>query len=249
MKESVVRARRPHSSFAEPTSKAGGDRGREGAKAGGAKVDGASPPPRSGREQLLNALSDLMNERESADIPLSDIAERARLNSALVKYYFGNKRGLMTALLARDAGNSLSDLDHVADSNRTASDKLKIHIAGVINLYYRYRYLNLLLKSLMHDQHASAEENQRISDQLIKPAADAQRKILEEGLASGEFKRVDPVLLNFTIMGACDTLFSSNFALKSVFKVNVIDDALRRRYIEHTTAMILNAISTRPPGG
>jgi TetR/AcrR family transcriptional regulator len=155
----------------------------------------------------------------------------------------------MKALLARDAGNSLSDLDHIAESKRTATEKLRIHIAGVINLYYRYRYLNLLLKSLLLDRSASPEENQKISDELVKPAADAQRRILEEGWASGEFKQVDPTLLYFTIMGACDVFFSSNFALKSVFKIDRIDDAMRRRFIEHTTTMIIDAISTRQASG
>ncbi len=45
--------------------------------------------------KLLVAAGDLMIERNSTDISLSDIAEKSGVNSALVKYHFGNKDGLL----------------------------------------------------------------------------------------------------------------------------------------------------------
>ena len=53
-------------------------------------------------ERLLVAASELMIERASIDVSLSDIAQKSGVNAALVKYHFGNKDGLLLALLARD---------------------------------------------------------------------------------------------------------------------------------------------------
>ena len=45
-------------------------------------------------EKLLVAASELMIERASIEVSLSDIAQKSGVNAALVKYHFGNKDGL-----------------------------------------------------------------------------------------------------------------------------------------------------------
>ena len=64
-------------------------------------------------EKLLVAASELMIERSSIEISLSDIAQKSGANAALVKYHFGNKDGLLLALLARDAATEMSNLEYL----------------------------------------------------------------------------------------------------------------------------------------
>ena len=45
------------------------------------------------RDQLIEAASQIMREGDTIDLSLSELSLRAGLNSALVKYYFGNKVG------------------------------------------------------------------------------------------------------------------------------------------------------------
>jgi AcrR family transcriptional regulator len=203
--------------------------------------DGRAPGRRiNARDALLQAAGELMNERDTLDISLGEISGRAQVNSALVKYYFGHKRGLLLALLERDVGKSMAQLSHLVESDVGPVEKLRIHIAGLINLYYRCRYLNKLLFMLLRD--TTPDEAMSISDRLVKPAADAQGRILDEGIALGLFREVDPMLLYFSIIGACDQLFTASFALKTVFGEDEIDDSIRRRFVEHTTALLLGGI-------
>jgi len=197
------------------------------------------------RDALLQAAGELMNERDTLEISLGEISSRAKVNSALVKYYFGNKKGLMLALLERDVGKSMAQLSHLVESDVGPIEKLRIHIAGLINLYYRSRYLNKLLFMLLRD--TTPDEALLISDRLLKPAADAQGRILEEGVALGLFREVDPMLFYFSIIGSCDQLFTASFALKTVFGQNEVDDAIRRRFVEHTTALLIAGITKHPP--
>lgn len=207
-------------------------------------LSGAPPqsrePARNARVELLKATSELMNSRDTLEISLSEISAQAGVNSALVKYHFGNKRGLLIALIERDVGNSMAQLEELVDSDNTATEKMRMHIVGIMNLYYRYRYLNNLVAALLRD--STPEEANDLSDRLIKPAADAQRKILEQGWATGEFRPVDPLVFYFTLTGACDIFFSSEFALKMVFDREGIDDGLRKRLIENTSAVLLGGI-------
>ena len=64
-------------------------------------------------EKLLVAASELMIERASIEVSLSDIAQKSGVNAALVKYHFGNKDGLLLALLARDAATEMLQLEYL----------------------------------------------------------------------------------------------------------------------------------------
>lgn len=204
------------------------------------RADVAGSGRSSAREALLEAAGDLMAERKTLDISLNDIAARAKANSALVKYYFGSKQGMLLALLQREMAGAIAQIEHLVEVNATATEKMRVHIAGLINLYYRKRFVNELLFSLL--RQSTPEMSKLISDQIVKPAAEAQRKILEQGIAAGEFIPVDPTLFYFTVVGACHQIFAGSFALQAVFDEEGLTESLRRRFIDHTTAIILTGI-------
>src|ERR1700743_2726628 len=77
-------------------------------------------------EKLLVAASELMIERASIEISLSDIAQKSGVNAALVKYHFGNKDGLLLALLARDAATEMSNLEYLLSQTMTPTGNLKL---------------------------------------------------------------------------------------------------------------------------
>src|SRR3982750_4114221 len=87
-------------------------------------------------EKLLVAASELMIERNSIEVSLSEIAQKSGINSALVKYHFGNKDGLLLALLARDAATEVKHLEYLLAQPITPVAKLKLHIAGIIKAYF-----------------------------------------------------------------------------------------------------------------
>jgi len=76
-------------------------------------------------EKLLIAASALMIERSSIDVSLSDIAQKSGVNAALVKYHFGNKDGLLLALLARDAANEVANLEYLLAQPISPTAKLR----------------------------------------------------------------------------------------------------------------------------
>ena len=76
-------------------------------------------------EKLLVAASELMIERASIEVSLSDIAQKSGVNAALVKYHFGNKDGLLLALLARDAATEMSQLEYLISQPISPTAKLQ----------------------------------------------------------------------------------------------------------------------------
>src|SRR5262245_36592949 len=73
------------------------------------------------RERLLDAAGRLMSDRHATDVSLSELAQHSGLNSALVKYYFGNKDGLLLALVQREAAISIGGLEQLLQLDLSAT--------------------------------------------------------------------------------------------------------------------------------
>ena len=187
-------------------------------------------------EKLLVAASELMIERSSIEISLSDIAQRSGANAALVKYHFGNKDGLLLGLLARDAATEMSNLEYLLAQPITPTAKLKLHIGGIIRAYWRFPYMNRLIHYLLHE--SNAESANAVSKFFVAPLLDFHRRLLAEGVAAGEFRNIDPVLFYTSLIGACDYLFFGRHAMSRAVGVGPVTDEVCRDYIKHMEALL-----------
>jgi AcrR family transcriptional regulator len=208
------------------------------------KVRPVGKADRSAKERLLLAAGQLMTERNSSDVSLSEIASRSGLNSALVKYYFGNKAGLMMDLLRKIILPLNEELAFLLSRPISPPEKMRIHISGIVNTYYRFPYIN----RLMHDLLAEDRDlfGPLIADEFSKPAAEAQRRIIEDGVRDGYFRPVDPVLFYFHVMGACNQFFYAQFDLEYVFGSRSIDREMKRAFINHLCETVFSGILVKP---
>ena len=196
-------------------------------------------------EKLLVAASELMIARNATDVSLSDIAQQSGVNAALVKYHFGNKDGLLLALLARDAATETANLEYLLAQPITPTAKLKLHIAGIMKAYYRFPYMNRLIHLLLHE--SSAEAADEVAKFFVAPLLDFHRRLLAEGVAAGEFRKVDPVLFYTSLIGACDHLFFGRHAISRAVGVGPVTDEVCRDYVAHVEMMLLGGILASAP--
>ncbi|MBI5263455.1 MAG: TetR family transcriptional regulator [Bradyrhizobium sp.] len=197
-------------------------------------------------EKLLVAASELMIERSSIEISLSDIAQKSGVNAALVKYHFGNKDGLLLALLARDAATEVTNLEYLLTQPINPTAKLKLHIGGIIRAYYRFPYMNRLIHYLLHE--STAESANEVSKFFVAPLLDFHRRLLAEGVEAGEFRNTDPVLFYTSLIGACDHLFFGRHAMSRATGVGPVTDEVCRQYVRHMETLICGGILTERDG-
>ncbi len=197
-------------------------------------------------EKLIVAASELMIERSSIEVSLSDIAQQSGVNSALVKYHFGNKDGLLLALLARDAATEVSNLEYLLAQPITPTAKLRLHIAGIIKAYHQFPYMNRLIHYLLHESSAKAADE--VSRFFVAPLLDFHRRLLAEGVKAGEFRHIDPVLFYTSLIGACDHLFFGRHAMSRASGVGPVTDEVCRQYIKHMEALICSGVLTDKKG-
>lgn len=201
--------------------------------------------PRGGvdrKEQLLSAAASLMIEGDTIEVSLADVASRAGMNVALVKYYFGNKEGMLLALAMRESEKIISEFRALmAMTDLSPLDKLKRHLAGQMTIYFRFPYLDRLLRALLRD--AGSESGRIIVDTYIRPVCDAQAELLDQAHRDGLIRRTDPKLFYFASAGACEYLFSARATLKHVFGIDEIDAELARRHAEATADLIIRGLA------
>src|SRR6478672_3578302 len=64
-------------------------------------------------EKLLVEANELMIERASIEVSLSDIGQKSGVNAALFRYHVVNKDGLLLSLSERDAATELSQREYL----------------------------------------------------------------------------------------------------------------------------------------
>jgi TetR/AcrR family transcriptional regulator len=197
----------------------------------------------SGREQLMAAACRLMSARGTVDISIHEIALEAGMSSALIKYHFGHKDGLLLAILEKVIGDSVQRLQQLVGRPLPPAEKLRLHVEGVLNVYWRHPYVNRLMHYLLS---TGEEARQRVSLNIVKPLLAAQARILREGAASGAFRHVDPTHFYFQVIGACDHLFFGHYALRYALGIDEISDGLRQRYARDLVSTILHGIEKEP---
>jgi AcrR family transcriptional regulator len=200
--------------------------------------------PAGARAQLLDTASAIMREGDVIDISLSELSLRSGLNSALVKYYFGNKAGLLKALLDRDWQAIVTSVDALINKDGWGPEaKLRRHISKVVDTFYHVPYLNRLTMRLVRESDDA--EARRIADCYLSPMYHAYEVLIETGVKEGVFRPVDPQLFYFTVTGAVDRFFSARLVLKHCFDQDTLTEELRDRYRQHTVDIIMAGILAR----
>jgi TetR/AcrR family transcriptional regulator len=195
---------------------------------------------RSVREMLLDAASALMTDAESVRVPLEAIAQRARVTTPLLTYYFRTRNGLLLALAKRDTGLAMDQIHELMKQDLAPRKLLRIHISGIIRTFAARPYLNQLLHLLVQDEESAS--SREIRDTFLSPLVAAQREMIARGVAEGSFRSVEPAFAHFLITGASQQISFSKNTSKAILG-SPADEATVREYTRFVTDMVLRALA------
>jgi AcrR family transcriptional regulator len=157
----------------------------------------ATETPR--RQQIEDAASTLFREHGYSATSVRDIAHALDMQGGSLYAHVASKEDLLWAIVARAADRFDVEVRPIARSDRTAARKLRKMIRGHV----------AVVTSAQKDATVFLHEwrflSQARRDEIAKRRDDYEalfRRAIADGVASGEFGRVDPALTAMVILSA-----------------------------------------------
>jgi TetR/AcrR family transcriptional regulator len=158
------------------------------------------------REALLVAATALFADRGFAGATVDAIAVRARVNKAMINYYFRGKQGLYTAILKRDFEWALTRLAELEEQPSRADAKLSRFVAIFGELHQRRPGLSaMMLREAMSGGRGLDPELLPNMRRIFE----AVQSIVAQGVAEGTFREVDPLFMHQTVIGCLAFFFAT----------------------------------------
>ena len=202
--------------------------------------------PEATRQALLRAGAELFSERGFDGVSIEDLAARAGFNKALVSYHFGGKRGLYVAILDSAFAAMAERLKAIEAGAPGAREALHGYVRAFEQMTReRVGFPTLFLREVL-----SAGIEPSVLPHLIEIIG-VSRRLAARGAREGLFRRVDPLLLHFGLVGSLAFFFATEPARQRAAAAGRVpfvapDSKAFVRYLEELTLRGL-APERRPP--
>jgi AcrR family transcriptional regulator len=153
------------------------------------------------RSEISRAAASLIKERGFNGSSMESLAKRLRIRKATLYYYFSSKQELLFETLIEAVGGALSRVEKIAKSDASSREKLRLFILDHIeSIVENLEPVTVFLEEGRFLKRQYREKYVVMRDQYEK----LLRAILTEGMARGEFRRVDPKISGLAILGMCN---------------------------------------------
>jgi AcrR family transcriptional regulator len=157
--------------------------------------------PEARPAEILDAALDLFTERGFKATRLEDVASRAGLSKAAIYLYFKDKTSLLTALVQAMAGANIDLASGMIAQHQGPVAPLLRQLLGFMAGRIDQSRMPDLMKLVISESRAHPEIGRFYLDNVIGKGLPLFQSIIERGIASGEFRRVDPRLTVKCLVG------------------------------------------------
>jgi TetR/AcrR family transcriptional regulator len=202
---------------------------------------GTRGQPEESRAAILKAAVAEFAEHGIAGARTDAIARAAHVNKALLYYYFKDKDALYDAVLDNVFTGLLAKVMPVLDSNDPPRPKLLNYVGA----YFDYiaanpRIPRVVQGEWMRSGSRPTRHLEHIAKEYFQPIYKRLGELLRDGIASGDFRPIDPTHVVPSMVAVIVFYFSSAPVMKTMLKM----DPLAPERIAERRAFVLDFIST-----
>jgi TetR/AcrR family transcriptional regulator len=152
---------------------------------------GTRGQPEESRAAILAAAAQEFAEHGIAGARTDAIAREARVNKALIYYYFKDKETLYGAVLDEAFGALKVNVFRVLDSELPSREKILAYVAAYFDFVAANRmYPNLMQREMMRARDGQSPHLDKLIKNYFKPIFTRVGELLSKGIADGEFRKV-----------------------------------------------------------
>jgi AcrR family transcriptional regulator len=153
------------------------------------------------RSEISRAAATLIKQKGFNGSSMESLAKKLRIRKATLYYYFSSKQELLFETLIEAVGGAVSRVERIVKSDLPSREKLRLFILDHIeSIVLNLEPVTVFLEEGRFLQRQYREKYVTMRDQYEK----LLRAILKEGMARGEFRRIDPKISGLAILGMCN---------------------------------------------
>jgi TetR/AcrR family transcriptional regulator len=196
--------------------------------------------PEESRAAILKAAVAEFAENGIAGARTDTIAREARVNKALLYYYFKDKDALYEAVLDHVFSGLRARVAPVLESKLPPRQKILEYLGA----YFDYiaanpRFPRVVQAEWMQSGTKGSTHMRRVAQEYFRPIFGKVADVLREGIEAGEFRAVNPMDFVPSVVGAIIFYFSAAPLMKTLMKV----DPLSEERIRERRAFVLDFVS------
>jgi TetR/AcrR family transcriptional regulator len=171
---------------------------------------GSRGQPAESRAAILRAAAREFAEFGVAGARTDTIAREAGVNKALLYYYFKDKETLYGSVLNEAFAGLKSAVFRVLDSELPAREKVMAYVGAYFDFIASNQvYPRLMQREMMRAREGQSQHIDKLIKAYIRPIFTRVSEVLREGIASGEFRAVNPAHFVPSIVAMIVFYFSS----------------------------------------
>ncbi len=149
--------------------------------------------PMQSRAAILRAAVREFSEQGLSGARTDAIARSAKVNKALLYYYFQDKDALYGAVLDEVFGGLLASVDAALSQRLPPGQKILAYVGAHFDYIAGHPlYPRIVQNEMMQARRGHSPHFDRIVRNYFQPVFMKVANVLQEGMSSGEFRHIDP---------------------------------------------------------
>ncbi len=200
------------------------------------------------KEQILEVAETLFAEHGYEGTSVRKLAVKARINVAMISYYFGSKEKLFEALVEYRAGTSREKLEELSRKDYDPVTKIeKLVDLYVDRIFDNHRFHKILQREIALQQRSRMHE---VIVGILMRNMKEIKKIIEEGQRKKIFRKVDIECTIATLVGTISKVTDSPMMVCKILNIDpeknsIFDDKNKLRVKKHLRELLINHLLLR----
>jgi TetR/AcrR family transcriptional regulator len=201
---------------------------------------GTRGQPAASRAAILRAAAEEFAEHGIAGARTEAIAREARVNKALLYYYFKDKETLYGAVLDNAFAGLKATVFRVLDGDLPPREKIMTYVGTYFDFIASNQvYPKLMQREMMRAREGHSPHIEKLVKNYFQPIYARVGELLRKGIAEGEFRKIDPAHFIPSMVAMIIFYFSSAPLMQKIVRFN----PLAPERIAERRAAVLDFIS------
>jgi AcrR family transcriptional regulator len=200
-----------------------------------ARGSGEPAEEAASKQTIKKAALKLFSEKGFYATSTRDLTEAAHVSKGTLYWYYKSKEEVAFSLVSDMLSDFLRIIEVARDEEGPVVERLERLVVGVSELYYRETdYLRLLWKFRADRRYIFSEDYMEKVTSYYVRIRRALEAMVEQGIHSGEFRKVDARLMAFIMLGMTEGL--------EVEWLENEDELSMRDALEETMKMLVSSL-------